>query len=41
MSARELILAGLDGDRTWRLEDYLARGGYSALKRIVAEAGQA
>jgi len=36
MSARELILAGLDGDRTWRLEDYVARGGYSALKKLIA-----
>ncbi|MBC9072144.1 NADH-quinone oxidoreductase subunit NuoF [Thauera sp. CAU 1555] len=32
-----MILAGCDGDRTWRLQDYLARGGYSALKKIVAE----
>jgi len=37
MSAYQLILAGLDGDRTWRLEDYLARGGYSALKKIIAD----
>ena len=32
-----MILAGCDGDRTWRLQDYLARGGYSALKKIIAE----
>ncbi|QDF99679.1 NADH-quinone oxidoreductase subunit F [Azoarcus sp. DD4] len=32
-----MILAGVDGDRTWRLQDYVARGGYSALKRIIAE----
>ncbi|WP_205754919.1 NADH-quinone oxidoreductase subunit NuoF [Azoarcus sp. DD4] len=37
MSAHGLILAGVDGDRTWRLQDYVARGGYSALKRIIAE----
>ncbi len=37
MSAYQLILAGLDGDRTWRLEDYVARGGYAALKKIIAE----
>ncbi|MCZ4305283.1 NADH-quinone oxidoreductase subunit NuoF [Zoogloeaceae bacterium G21618-S1] len=37
MSARDLILAGVDGDRTWRLQDYLARGGYAALKKIIAE----
>ncbi|WP_211163682.1 NADH-quinone oxidoreductase subunit NuoF [Azoarcus taiwanensis] len=37
MSARELILAGTDGDRGWRLDNYLARGGYSALKKVVGE----
>ncbi|HEY6134069.1 MAG TPA: NADH-quinone oxidoreductase subunit F, partial [Rubrivivax sp.] len=28
------IYAGLDGNN-WRLQDYLARGGYSALKKIL------
>lgn len=37
MGARELILAGIDGDRSWRLRDYVARGGYEALRKIVAE----
>ena len=37
MSAHGLILADVDGDRTWRLQDYLARGGYSALKKIIAD----
>ncbi|MDR3214532.1 MAG: NADH-quinone oxidoreductase subunit NuoF [Azoarcus sp.] len=37
MSAHALILAGLDGDRTWRLQDYVARGGYEALRRVIAE----
>jgi len=37
MSALGLILADVDGDRTWRLQDYVARGGYSALRKIVAE----
>ncbi|MBI1906338.1 MAG: NADH-quinone oxidoreductase subunit NuoF [Rhodocyclales bacterium] len=37
MSSHPLILAGVDGDRTWRLQDYVARGGYSALKKIIAE----
>jgi NADH-quinone oxidoreductase subunit F len=37
MSAHGLILAGTDGDRTWRLQDYLDRGGYSALKKIIAD----
>ena len=32
-----MILAGCDGDRTWRLQDYVARGGYSALKKIIAD----
>lgn len=31
-----LILAGLNGTN-WRLEDYVKRGGYDALKRILAE----
>ena len=38
MSARNLILADLDGDRTWRLQDYLARGGYAALKKKIGRA---
>jgi NADH-quinone oxidoreductase subunit F len=37
MSACTLILAGLDGDRTWRLRDYAVRGGYRALRRIITE----
>lgn len=37
MSEHRLILAGLDGDRTWRLRDYESRGGYSALRRILSE----
>ena len=36
MSAKELILADLDGDRTWRLQDYIKRGGYEALKKVVS-----
>ena len=31
------ILANLDGERTWRLKDYLARGGYAALRKILGE----
>ena len=37
MSTQGMILAGCDGDRTWRLQDYVARGGYAALKKIIAE----
>ena len=31
-----LILAGLNG-RNWGFDDYVARGGYEALKKILAE----
>ena len=30
-----IIMAGLNG-RNWRLDDYVARGGYDALKKILA-----
>jgi len=33
---KPLILAGLDGNN-WRLADYVKRGGYEALKRILTE----
>lgn len=33
---KPLILAGLDGEN-WRLVDYVKRGGYEALRRILAE----
>jgi NADH-quinone oxidoreductase subunit F len=32
------IYAGLDGSN-WRLQDYLARGGYAALKKILGQDG--
>ena len=31
-----IIMAGLTG-KNWRLADYVARGGYEALKKILAE----
>ena len=31
-----ILLVGLDGDN-WHLRDYEARGGYAALKKILAE----
>ena len=34
------IYAGLDG-KNWRLQDYVARGGYAALKKILAADGVA
>ena len=37
MSGHGLILAGCDGDRTWGLDDYVKRGGYESLKRILRE----
>lgn len=32
-----LLTAGLKGDDGWQLKDYVARGGYSVLKKILAE----
>ena len=31
------ILANLDGERTWRLKDYVARGGSAALRKVLGE----
>jgi NADH-quinone oxidoreductase subunit F len=31
-----IVLKGLDGNN-WRLADYVKRGGYSALKKVLAE----
>ena len=31
-----IIMAGLNG-RNWRLADYVARGGYGALRKILSE----
>ncbi|MCM8593894.1 NADH-quinone oxidoreductase subunit NuoF [Accumulibacter sp.] len=30
-----MLTVGLDGDRAWRLADYLTRGGYRALRRVL------
>ncbi|MES2772028.1 MAG: NADH-quinone oxidoreductase subunit NuoF [Pseudomonadota bacterium] len=32
-----LLSLALDGDKAWSLQDYVKRGGYSALKKIIAE----
>ena len=37
MLVKAQILANLDGERTWRLKDYLARGGYAAMRKILRE----
>lgn len=37
MSLRPLILSGATREQDWPLERYLARGGYAALKKIVAQ----
>ncbi len=37
MSDKAYLLTGCDGDRTWGLEDYVKRGGYAALKKIIRE----
>ncbi len=36
-SINGVLMAGLDGDATWQLKDYVARGGYSQLRRILEE----
>ena len=32
-----MLTVGLDGDNSWRLNDYVKRGGYSVLRRILTE----
>ncbi len=32
-----MLTVGLDGDNAWRLDDYVKRGGYSALRKVLAE----
>ena len=32
-----MLTVGLDGDSSWRLNDYVKRGGYSVLRRILTE----
>ena len=34
-SINGVLMEGLDGDRTWRLKDYVARGGYKQLRRVL------
>lgn len=34
-SINGVLMEGLDGDKTWRLKDYVARGGYAQLRRIL------
>ena len=34
-SINGVLMEGLDGDKTWRLQDYVARGGYAQLRRIL------
>lgn len=33
----QVVLGGLDGERTWRLKDYVARGGYEALRKALSD----
>lgn len=33
---KPILTVGLDGDKAWSLDDYVKRGGYAALKRILA-----
>lgn len=32
----QVVMGGTQGDAGWRLKDYLARGGYEALKKVLA-----
>ncbi|MGE5469410.1 MAG: NADH-quinone oxidoreductase subunit NuoF [Bacteroidota bacterium] len=32
-----VLTVGLDGDNAWRLKDYVARGGYEMLKKVLTE----
>ncbi|MBL8398863.1 MAG: NADH-quinone oxidoreductase subunit NuoF [Candidatus Accumulibacter sp.] len=32
-----MLTAGLDGDKAWHLADYVKRGGYAALRRILEQ----
>lgn len=34
-SINGLLMEGLDGDNSWRLKDYVARGGYQQLRKIL------
>lgn len=34
-SINGVLMEGLNGDASWRLQDYLARGGYAQLRRIL------
>jgi len=34
-SINGVLMAGLDGDNSWQLKDYVARGGYVQLRRIL------
>ena len=36
-SINPMLTRGLDGDNAWRLADYVKRGGYAALTRILTE----
>ena len=37
MGALGFILNAEEGERSWRLADYVRRGGYRALKKIINE----
>ncbi|MGB0127698.1 MAG: NADH-quinone oxidoreductase subunit NuoF [Rhodocyclaceae bacterium] len=37
MATQAILTAGLSGDRGWRLGDYVKRGGYDALKKILGQ----
>jgi NADH-quinone oxidoreductase subunit F len=37
MAQPSILLAGLDGERSWRIEHYMKRGGYAALRKVLEQ----
>lgn len=37
MTTQNILTAGLEGERGWRLDAYVKRGGYAALRKIFSE----
>ena len=37
MTTQNILTAGLEGDRGWRLDAYVKRGGYAALRKIFSD----
>ena len=37
MTTQNILTAGVEGERGWRLDAYVGRGGYQALKKVLGE----